>query len=106
MARRPVVEIKCDRCEKVEVIEVAPEDLNDKCLPVLELKTKTEGVTYHDLCKRCQGAVENYVKAILRKGEETPKEEAKADGNTPTTNVTNSVEPQKTGFLGFGKKVG
>jgi len=85
MARRPVVEIKCDRCQRVENrnSEVLPKE-GQKALSVSFKGQKTE---YDDLCLRCDNAVENYFKSMTKQGEEDKAPE----------------KPQeKSGFLGLG----
>jgi len=96
MARRPVVEIKCDRCQRVENrnSEVLPKE-GQKALSVSFKGQKTE---YDDLCLRCDNAVENYFKSMTKQGEEdkAPEKPQGEEDKAPE-------KPQeKSGFLGLG----
>lgn len=86
MARRPVVEIKCDRCGRVENRDtgVLPKD-GQKALSVT---FKGQKVEYDDLCSRCDSACENYFKSMTKQIEEPDKASEKP--------------AEKSGFLGLG----
>jgi hypothetical protein len=89
MVRRQVVEIKCDRCQRVE-----NQDLVTSPAATEELSVTFQGqtVTYTDLCKRCRGAIENYFKGMTKQVDEVEK-------------VDKPVAPtDKGGFLGMGGK--
>ncbi len=68
MARKNVVEINCDRCERVEYLD--PE--TTKMALGLELSFQGEELVWPDLCSACHKAVGNYIKQIKR---ETKKDE-------------------------------
>jgi len=77
MARRQVLEIRCDRCSKVETQDIKPGE--EKPEVALLVTFQGESVEYEDLCRRCQGAVEGYFKSMTLQSkkdeEEGPKEE-------------------------------
>ncbi len=55
MAREKVVKVKCDRCNRTELMpEVA-----DKSAPDFEATLLGEKLVYEDLCYRCQTALKN-----------------------------------------------
>lgn len=87
MARRQVVEIKCDRCQRVENQEntSVPAGVEDELSVTFQGRT----IKYHDLCKRCREACANYFKSLTKQ----PEDEKKAPA-APTT--------EKSGFLGLG----
>jgi phage FluMu protein Com len=79
MARRQVLEIRCDRCKKVETQEIKPEEEK----PEIELTVSFGGksVEYEDLCNRCRSSIDRYFKQMTlqnEKTEEPPKEESKS----------------------------
>ena len=98
MARRQVLEVTCDRCNKTET-----QSIDDKAdnFAGEELAVTFHGQTvkYGDLCKRCRGACENYFKSMTKQTDE----EKKAIEEEETKNVPPG-KPQ--GFLGIGKKAG
>jgi hypothetical protein len=87
MARREVVEVKCDRCKKVETQnkdEIASSS-NITAPPEFTLHYGQKSVTYQDLCRGCRKAVGNYVKKLAMEDEdekapEKPKVEEKPKG--------------------------
>jgi hypothetical protein len=87
MARREVIEVTCDRCERTET---QAKDSMPK-IPdggaELTLNFHGETVKYVDLCKRCRDAIKNYVGSITKKKDEEPKPPVK-------------LEDKKKGFLG------
>jgi len=88
MARRPVIEVSCDRCGKVETQPVDPkaDGIHENELVVC---FQGQEITYSDLCLRCRSAVENYFKSMTKQPEEEESEEP---------------APPKKGFLGMGAK--
>lgn len=84
MARRQVIEVKCDRCGKTETQE--NRNHSGASVPT-EMTVSFQGktVSYEDLCTRCRGACEGYFKSITKQTEKI-KEEA----------------PKKSGLLGLG----
>jgi hypothetical protein len=74
MARRPVDEIKCDRCGKTETQE--PHSGTNEA--ELTIRFSGEEVVYEDLCNRCRKACENYFKSITKQIEKEAKEEDSA----------------------------
>lgn len=65
MARKQVVEIICDRCEKQEY--VSPKDATET--PDFEGQLLGEKLKYDDLCTRCKGTLRNYYAKIAKKEE-------------------------------------
>lgn len=95
MARRQVVEIKCDRCDRVENQEgtAIPTGMDDE----LTVTFHGKSIKYHDLCKRCRDACENYFKAMIKQAEPAKKEGSPAPVSPP-------VPEKSSGFLGIGKR--
>ena len=83
MAKRQVFEITCDRCKRAEVQPMT--DQSKSQVPELEITHRGTKVVYQDLCIRCQEAVENYFASI-------------------TKTVQQKAQPDKSSFLGLGKK--
>jgi hypothetical protein len=93
MAKRPVIEINCDRCHRTETQPMptnAPaQSPTPATAPEFTATCHGVAVTYQDLCGNCRDAVQNYFNSIIKK----PKEpEAPAPAAT-----------EKKGFLGMGK---
>ena len=86
MARKQVVEITCDRCQRVENQEVLTAAPTDK-----ELSVSFHGqfFEYQDLCRRCRDACGNYFRSITKQPEEEKAQAA-------------PIPPEKSGFLGLG----
>jgi hypothetical protein len=61
MARAEVVQIKCDRCRRVELLPPTP----PKSLPDFEARFIDKKLVYEDLCSRCRVAVENCWKDLV-----------------------------------------
>lgn len=96
MARRQVVEIKCDRCQRVENQEVV------QASPVAEELVVTfqgQTVKYGDLCKRCREACANYFKSMTKQLEEEKK-------SKEVPEPKKEIPEPKGGFLGLGGKKG
>jgi len=55
MARQKVVQVRCDRCKRVELQPEAP----PKAHPDFEARLLDKRLIYEDLCSRCRGALEN-----------------------------------------------
>jgi hypothetical protein len=55
MARQEVVQLRCDRCKRVELVPPTPK--KDK--PDFEARHGEERVVFEDLCFRCQQAIKN-----------------------------------------------
>ncbi len=90
MARRQVIELRCDRCERVET-----QPLNEKTKEFkfeLEVSFQGQKVEYEDLCRRCRSAVENYFKSMTKQPEEEKE-------STPKPKPV-----KESGFLGMGGK--
>jgi hypothetical protein len=94
MARRPVLEIQCDRCSKIETQEMHPSAGETKHVEELVVSFQGEEVHYSDLCTRCMGACKNYFLSMTKQNDE--KDSAAA---------TPAPEDEKgSGFLGLGGK--
>lgn len=76
MARRQVIEIQCDRCNKVETV---PTDRDkDVVGPSLVVKFGGREVKYDDLCGKCHSAVGGYFSQMVREAtKKEPVEEKK-----------------------------
>ena len=91
MARRPVVEVTCDRCGRVETQEAGASPKKDGVTSEASVTFHGETVTFEDLCKRCRDAVKGYYTRLAKIAEDQvppppPKEEP--------------VVEKKKGFLG------
>ena len=71
MSRRQVVEVKCDRCNRVET-QGSDKDSIKRGPDGEELSVTFHGNTtqYEDLCLRCRSAVENYFRSMTKQTEE------------------------------------
>ena len=74
MARQEVLEIKCDRCGKVENHPAKGKEIPR---PEFSISFQGQKVVYEDLCRRCRGALENYFISSTKQKEETPGEDPK-----------------------------
>lgn len=68
MARRQVLEIQCDRCNRVETKPVAANSGDAACVLTVTFKGKT--ISYEDLCTKCEKAVEGYFKNMTMQKDE------------------------------------
>lgn len=75
MARREVVEVKCDRCSKVET---QGKDVKTGDGPEFEGTMFGKKVIYEDLCLRCRDAVGGYFKRIAKEADDQQKVEEPA----------------------------
>jgi hypothetical protein len=92
MVRRQVIELKCDRCNRVENQDsyTLPAGVTKELTITLHGKT----VEYIDLCKRCRDAIQNYYNSITK--QEVPEKKPET-----TPEVPGAV---KAPFMGMGKK--
>ncbi len=77
MARRRVLEVTCDRCDRTETQELTEEG-QDPNLVELQVTFHGESVQYGDLCNRCRSAIEGYFAQMTKqvakpKVEDVPK---------------------------------
>ena len=97
MARREVIEITCDRCERTET--QAPGAIAQRDKMTHEFTVTLHGKTqqYEDLCKRCRGTLSNYFDKIIKaKDDEEPKVPT---GPQDTANPEAPKPPPKTGGI-------
>ena len=92
MARREVLEVKCDRCGRRDLQEKS--QLIDE--PELIVTFRKQKFEYKDLCTRCREAVEGYFRRMTKQ-EEVTKPEAGAPEPEPESPPE---ETKKRGFLG------
>lgn len=55
MARQEVVQLRCDRCKRVDLVAPTPK----KALPDFEARLGDQRLVYEDLCYRCKQALDN-----------------------------------------------
>lgn len=55
MARMPVVQIRCDRCKRVELVP----PVENKSRPDFEARLMDTKLVFEDLCQRCKVSLEN-----------------------------------------------
>ena len=60
MSRVDVVQSRCDRCKRVELLPPQPK----KAQADFEMRLLTIVVKYEDLCSSCKGALENIIKDV------------------------------------------
>lgn len=60
MARAEVVQLRCDRCKRVELISPGP----TKTAPDFQASFGDKKLVYEDLCSRCKEAVANAWKEL------------------------------------------
>lgn len=60
MARLEVVQIRCDRCKRVELVPAGP----NKTQPDFEVRFLERKLIYEDLCAKCKTTLENVWKDI------------------------------------------
>ena len=93
MARREVLEVKCDRCGR--------SDLQEKNLlidePELIATFRKQKFEYKDLCTRCREAVGGYFKRMTKQEEATDPKVTQPPAPAPEPIAE---EPKKRGFLG------
>lgn len=58
MARREVIEISCDRCNRTETQNKSEVRTGEE--PEITIKMGNVKVEYPDLCRRCRTSVKNY----------------------------------------------
>jgi hypothetical protein len=98
MARREVIEVKCDRCGRP--------DLQEKGMlieePELIVTFRKQKFEYKDLCTRCRDAVGGYFKRMTKQEEVTDPKAGAVDPPAPVDEpvVKPVEEPKKRGFLG------
>lgn len=93
MARREVIEIVCDRCNKKDLQQ--KEQLSEEPeLVATFLGQKTE---YKDLCVKCRDAVKGYFSRMTKRDDEEKAAPAAPAAETPALAV---VPEKKRGFLG------
>lgn len=72
MAHRPVVQVTCDRCKKVDIFPVGHG--NDKSEPDLLLRFGEVELVYYDLCEKCNEVIKNALKRIQLNKEDVNNE--------------------------------
>ena len=72
MARREVIEVLCDRCNRTET--QAPGSAPKTTGPEATFKLHDQEVTYGDLCRRCRDTLVNYFSKIIK--EKTDNEDS------------------------------
>ena len=87
MARRQVLEIVCDRCDRTETQPLV-EGTERLDQPEFEAVFGAQKLKFQDLCTRCRKALEGYFKSIaMQKDEKKP-------------------ESKKASIIGLGKRTG
>lgn len=105
MGRKVVVELKCDRCRKVEHVEEKPNTEATAKGPIFSCTFLGKTTTYEDLCTGCKEVVATHVADIIRDMKKvTPRRTnagraaalakvTSALGNAPSTPVPVSHKP-------------
>ena len=93
MAKRPVVEIRCDRCKRVEYREVKGAQPDEGVtMPILALHFKGMDVTFTDLCTPCDSTVTSLVESIKK---ELKGKSPKRNKDSGASEVTKQGSPPK-----------
>lgn len=66
MGRKVVVELKCDRCRKVEHVATQPGEENLKDVSAFSCSFMGKTVMYSDLCTGCKEVIATHVADITR----------------------------------------
>lgn len=90
MTRKQMIEVKCDRCKRIEYVPASSKE-TDKAK--LELRFRPSGkkprvkevdleLEFDDLCSPCENTVKNLIESIAReiKGKSPDRSEAKGEG--------------------------
>ncbi len=95
MARREVIEVKCDRCGRVET-----QGSEDRAVEGPEVNVTFHGETYvyDDLCKRCRSAVRGYFDRIAKKADD----QISSDDSKVTSIDPASETSERKRFFGGG----
>jgi len=102
MARRDVVEITCDRCNRVETQLTGEVARRDDMKYELTASYHGETIQFEDLCHRCREAVKGYYNRIAKKADDqlpTPKESSDSPAPVPAPVELEEVQ-KKRSFLG------
>jgi NMD protein affecting ribosome stability and mRNA decay len=96
MARREVVEIVCDRCNRTET--QAPGSVAKRDGMNFEFTVNFHGkqVQYEDLCRRCRSSLSNYYDKIIKAKDDEP---LKAEEKPAQATSVAPTPPPKTGGL-------
>jgi len=89
MARRQVLEIICDRCERVETQTLESSPNKEEGGKEMIIALHGERVEYGDLCQKCRKTLKNYFNLVTIQKQELQQE-------------INESSPQKSGILGIG----
>jgi len=95
MARREVLEIVCDRCQKKDL--QTKEQLSEE--PELVATFRGQKTEYKDLCIRCRDAVMGYFNRMTKRDDEEKKPDVQAStAESPPLAVV--PQEKKRSFLG------
>ena len=104
MSRKQMIEVKCDRCKRVEYVPIKKEKKEEASLD-LEFKPSAGGthgrikLKFNDLCSPCEKTIKNLIESIAReiKGKSPDrKSDAKKEGDddaAPSIEVTGATQP-------------
>jgi hypothetical protein len=88
MARAEVVQCRCDRCKRVELIPKGP----PKTQPDFDARLGDKVLTYEDLCPRCRETMENLWKDMAE-WDRAVKHEFLGSGPSVTNNQAPPLQP-------------
>lgn len=101
MARREVVEVVCDRCNRTET--QAPGSLPKTDGPEATFRFHGAVVDYNDLCRRCRDTLANYFSKITKVKEEDESKPSVAAVKDSKEGSTAATAVKKGIFGGKGK---
>ena len=98
MARREVIEITCDRCERTETQAPGMIAARDKMSHEFSITLHGKSIQYEDLCRSCRKTLANYYDKVIK---------AKVEQDAPPKKPpTPAPAPPKTGLFNRSKAAG
>jgi hypothetical protein len=83
MAQKKVIEVQCDRCKRVEYLDLEGPPLEEDEATTLTVVFGTTRVSFDDLCKPCRKTVKGYIEKIAKEIEQkSPERGAKSKGQS------------------------
>jgi hypothetical protein len=97
MARRNVIEVKCDRCSRKETQD--SDEIPKEQGPEFEAAFHGEKIVFNDLCRRCREAVKGYFSRVVKKVDDQVEKTV----STPSLDLAledKQEDIKKKGFFG------
>lgn len=102
MARQEVVQVRCDRCKRVETLPMQPK----KALPDLEARLGEKRVVFEDLCSRCTNACAHIIEELKewQRDVNQPFGPTVPDNQAPPLSSAPDYSPPKPHSVAAGKR--